>query len=94
MKPWYFLLRFLKLTTDEEQAESLGNSVIVFRDILDEHKRVGFQELHSIAAVTGSVAAQEVIKLITQQYVPINGTWIFNGIQSQGATYGDLLELY
>ena len=33
-----------------------------------------------MAAIMGGIAAQEAVKIITQQYVPINGTLIFNGI--------------
>lgn len=30
----------------------------------------------------GGLVSQEAIKLITRQYVPLNGTCIFNGIRS------------
>lgn len=39
-----------------------------------------------MAAMLGGVASQEVIKLITRQYVPINNTLILNGITSNLAT--------
>ncbi len=35
-----------------------------------------------IAALLGGIVAQEAIKLITRQYVPLNGTCIFDGIHS------------
>ncbi|KAK0714953.1 nedd8-activating enzyme E1 regulatory subunit-like protein [Lasiosphaeris hirsuta] len=40
-------------------------------------------ELHNIAALTGGMVAQELIKIITKQYVPIDNTCIFDGIESR-----------
>ncbi|KAF4752142.1 NEDD8-activating enzyme E1 regulatory subunit [Perkinsus olseni] len=37
-------------------------------------------ELHTISAVIGGVAAQEGVKLLTHQFVPLNNTFVFNGI--------------
>ncbi|KAJ6443120.1 nucleoside diphosphatase [Purpureocillium lavendulum] len=34
-------------------------------------------ELHNISAVTGGMVAQEVIKIVTQQYIPIDNTHVF-----------------
>ena len=44
-------------------------------------------EIHNIASVMGGVASQEVVKLITGQYVPMDGTYVFNGICSVGGVY-------
>ena len=41
--------------------------------------RYGAAELHSVAAFMGGCAAQEVIKIVTRQFVPINNTYIYNG---------------
>lgn len=49
--------------------------------------RYGGSEIHSIAAFIGGCAAQEVVKLITKQYVPLNNTLIYNGIASSTVTY-------
>lgn len=35
---------------------------------------------------TGGCAAQEVIKLITKQYVPLDNTFIFNSVTTTTAT--------
>jgi amyloid beta precursor protein binding protein 1 len=43
--------------------------------------RYGACELHSVAAYMGGAAAQEVIKIITAQFVPINNTYIYNAIK-------------
>ena len=40
-------------------------------------------ELHNIAALTGGMVAQEMIKIITKQYIPIDNTCIFDGISSR-----------
>ena len=49
--------------------------------ILEELCRYGASELHSISAFVGGCAAQEAIKLITHQYVPIDNVLIYNGIR-------------
>lgn len=48
-----------------------------------EMTRYGACEPHVTAAVVGAVASQEAIKLITGQYVPLNNTFVFNGIASR-----------
>ncbi|KZL75492.1 Nedd8-activating enzyme E1 regulatory subunit (ThiF family protein), partial [Colletotrichum tofieldiae] len=48
-----------------------------------EVSRAGGGELHNTSAVTGGMVAQETIKIITNQYVPIENTCIFDGIASR-----------
>ena len=48
--------------------------------------RYGAAELHSVASFMGGVAAQEVIKVLTAQFVPINNTFIYNAAQQTSAT--------
>ena len=48
--------------------------------IFEELCRYGAAELHSIAAFLGGCCAQETIKLLTHQYVPIDNTLIYNAI--------------
>lgn len=50
--------------------------------------RAGNSELHTIAAFMGGVVSQEIIKLITKQYVPLKGMMIFNGMRSSCGVYG------
>ncbi|KOS20688.1 NEDD8-activating enzyme E1 regulatory subunit [Escovopsis weberi] len=45
--------------------------------VAEELARAKGGELHNISAVTGGMVAQEVIKIITKQYVPIDNTHIF-----------------
>ncbi|KAJ1981370.1 hypothetical protein H4R34_002099 [Dimargaris verticillata] len=42
----------------------------------------GDTELHNLAAWVGGVVAQEVVKLITHQYVPLANTLVVNGVDS------------
>jgi len=39
--------------------------------------------LHNISAMTGGMVSQEVIKIITKQYIPIDNTCILDGITSR-----------
>jgi amyloid beta precursor protein binding protein 1 len=39
-------------------------------------------ELHSISSFVGGLVAQEAIKVITKQYVPVDNTCVFDGIRS------------
>ena len=50
-----------------------------------ELTRAGGGELHNIASVTGGMVAQEVIKAITKQYVPVDNTCLFDGVGSRAA---------
>ena len=60
----------------------LGNNTAVDEDLLCEVVRYGGAELHAMASVMGGIAAQEAIKLITAQFVPLAGTLIYNAISS------------
>ncbi|GAB2274896.1 NEDD8-activating enzyme E1 regulatory subunit axr1 [Dionaea muscipula] len=52
-------------------------------DLINEMCRFGAAELHAVAAFIGGVASQEVIKLITRQFIPMCGVFIFNGIDNK-----------
>lgn len=56
--------------------------VAVNDDYLAEMVRLGAGELHCVGALVGGVAAQEAIKLITAQFVPLDGALVFDGISS------------
>lgn len=49
--------------------------------------RYGGAEIHSISAFMGGCVAQEVIKLITKQFKPVNNTFIYNAITSETAVF-------
>jgi len=48
-----------------------------------EMVRAGGGELHNIASLSGGMIAQEVIKVITKQYIPVDNTCLFDGIGSR-----------
>lgn len=48
-----------------------------------EVARAGGGELHNTSALTGGMVAQEIIKIVTKQYVPVDNTCIFDGISSR-----------
>lgn len=58
------------------------NNAGVDEDLLCEVVRFGGSELHAVASVMGGIAAQEAIKLLTCQFVPLAGTLIYNAINS------------
>ena len=54
----------------------------ISEDYIGEIVRYGASELHLVAAIMGGMAAQEAIKLITAQFLPLQGTLIYNGMTS------------
>lgn len=56
------------------------NGASLAEDLINEMCRFGAAELHAVGALVGGITSQEVIKLITRQFVPMSGTYIFNGI--------------
>ncbi|KAK4165168.1 putative NEDD8-activating enzyme E1 regulatory subunit [Cladorrhinum sp. PSN259] len=40
-------------------------------------------ELHNVAALAGGMVAQELIKIVTKQYIPIDNTCVFDGVNSR-----------
>lgn len=51
--------------------------------VAQEVSRAAGGELHNVSAVTGGMVAQEVIKIVTKQYIPVDNTCIFDGIESR-----------
>jgi amyloid beta precursor protein binding protein 1 len=64
-----------------ELLTTLGlNEVVETKpEVLQEVARWGATEIHNIAAFVGGIAAQASLKVILQQYVPLNNTLLFNG---------------
>ncbi|XP_029464060.1 NEDD8-activating enzyme E1 regulatory subunit isoform X2 [Rhinatrema bivittatum] len=67
--------------------QEYGLSVIVKDDYIHEFCRYGAAEPHTIAAFLGGAAAQEIIKIITGQFVIFNNTFIYNGMSQTSATF-------
>ncbi|KAH8172618.1 thiF family protein [Sarocladium implicatum] len=49
----------------------------------EEVSRAAGGELHNVSAVMGGMVAQEMIKIVTKQYIPVDNTCIFDGIESR-----------
>ena len=56
-------------------------------DHVTEFCRYGGGEIHSVSAFLGGVVSQEVIKLITHQFVPLNNTLIYHGGSCRVVTF-------
>lgn len=63
-----------------------GATEAVSDDYIQEICRCGGAEIHSIASYMGGVAAQEIIKVLTGQYVPINNCYVYNALKSTSLT--------
>lgn len=48
--------------------------------------RFGGSELHCMGAIVGGMAAQEAIKMVTRQFVPLAGTLLYNSLGLQSAS--------
>lgn len=64
------LVKSTLLSTEEEKDMAFAK----------EMTRYNNAEIHNIASVIGGVASQEAVKLITGKFIPMDGTYIFNGI--------------
>ena len=53
---------------------------------MENRCRFGGAEIHSVASFIAAIISQEAIKLITQQLVPIDNTFIYNAIKNSGVT--------
>jgi len=52
----------------------------VSNDHIHEMCRFGASETHGVAGFMGGVTAQEILKLVTEKWVPLDNTYIFNGL--------------
>ncbi|XP_017058948.1 nedd8-activating enzyme E1 regulatory subunit [Drosophila ficusphila] len=69
-----------------KMLSDLGMHASISDDVLHEICRYGGAELHAVSAFIGGCAAQEVIKVITKQYKPIDNTFIYNAITTESVT--------
>jgi len=54
---------------------------------LKEMCRFGGSQIHTTCAYIGGVASQEIIKVLTKQWVPINNTFIYDAISGNGGSF-------
>ncbi|KAF2121450.1 NEDD8-activating enzyme E1 regulatory subunit [Lophiotrema nucula] len=62
-----------ELSTIKEQTGEFAQELV----------RAGGAELHNISSLTGGLISQEIIKVITEQYIPVDNTCIFDGVKSK-----------
>ncbi|OWB77453.1 hypothetical protein B5S32_g1619 [[Candida] boidinii] len=55
--------------------------------ILDEFIRYKGLEIHNISSLIGGIASQEVIKILTNQYLQLDNCLTFDGIRSKAETW-------
>eukprot|EP00118_Oscarella_pearsei_P002212 m.9857 g.9857 ORF g.9857 m.9857 type:complete len:537 (+) comp21704_c0_seq1:51-1661(+) len=67
-------------------TKELGIQSDIKSECLEEMCRYGGCELHTVAAFLGGVAGQEVIKIITHQFVPFNNTFLYNAMKGTSVT--------
>jgi NEDD8-activating enzyme E1 regulatory subunit len=59
----------------------------ISNDSVKEFCRYGGSQLHNLGAILGGVASQEILKITTKQWIPVNNTYIFNGMCSNSSSY-------
>ena len=64
-----------------------GDKYSVLKKVLAEVDRCAGAELHNISSLTAGMVAQEAIKIITQQYVPVDNVCVFDGIQGKTSVF-------
>lgn len=74
------LLDHASLNTDSEIIASLKDQTA---KVCKELVRAGGGELHNIASMTGGMVAQEVLKVLTGQYGPVDNTVMVDGVGSR-----------
>ena len=62
------------------QDSEISRSKAEVKTYCHEITRAGGGELHNISALTGGLVAQEVIKIITKQYIPMDNVCLYDGI--------------
>jgi amyloid beta precursor protein binding protein 1 len=72
---------------EEDHLELIQSHLVASKDIVAQQVSCHNAELHCISSVVGGVASQEAVKLITHQYIPINHTFVYNGLASIAAVY-------
>lgn len=90
--PIYLALSATSHTSTTSHDEIMANIVdklpaaaddVRIQQAAQEVARAAAGELHDLSAVVGGMVAQEAIKIITKQYIPIDNTCIFDGISSR-----------
>lgn len=67
-------------------TNQLGISQSYSMDHFGELLRLNFNEVHVVASAMGGICAQEVIKIITKQYILLDNTFLYNAINQETTT--------
>ncbi|KAI6212924.1 NEDD8-activating enzyme E1 regulatory subunit [Aphelenchoides besseyi] len=78
-------IKTFALETNDENIANRSHELVPVRAI-EEICRYGHAELNTTASIMGGIISQEIIKLCTQQYIPIDNTLIFDGNNQNSAT--------
>lgn len=78
------LLDAIVSSSSQSPDDEARNRVL---EAAQELRRTGGGELHNISSLTGGLVAQEALKVLTRQYVPLDNICIFDGIRSSSAMY-------
>lgn len=72
--------RVEQLINDTQHSEMISKAkTLIPAEVINEICRYGAGEPHIIASILGGIVSQEAIKLATHQYVPVDGTFIYDG---------------
>lgn len=74
------LVRQASHTVDPDDWDAVKTQLA---ELAQELARAGGGELHNVGALTGGMVSQEVIKVVTEQYVPVDNTCVFDGVRSR-----------
>ncbi|GAB0091764.1 Nedd8-activating enzyme E1 regulatory subunit [Sergentomyia squamirostris] len=83
----------IEVETDTARLKNLSGKLFtewnttLSDELAHELCRYGGAEVHSVSSFMGGCVAQEIIKIISRQFKPINNTFIYNAIKSETATF-------
>ena len=77
-------IAILKASNADLDREAIEERTL---QVAEEIRRSGPVELHNISSLAGGIVAQEIIKIITKQYVPADNTCVVDGIKSKSAVF-------
>jgi len=81
--PHYKLSEQELLLSNVDDSDENNNIVRICKELT----RYGNAEIHTVSSVVGGVASQECVKIVTEQYTPLDNTYVYNGIVSVGGVY-------
>lgn len=75
----HLIATFIEAASPTTKIEEIPESLVApFQEILAH----GSRNYHNISSLVGGVASQEVLKLVTSQYIPVDNLFVFDGIHS------------